>query len=129
MSGLSASKRRSLMSGKANEVDRMMTGATGGAIRWLPCHAQGRRGARLVDCSAKLAEIRFEPGGVVAFEVLAPIRDEGGVIVLEKPAKRGYQRSVIRPAGRSATFRCAECGKDTRVDLAELRKTGPTLSV
>ncbi len=125
---VSASKRRRCLGSKANAVVRQLAGATIGPVRWVDCHATSRRDQRaamLTGCRERLAEIRYEPADVIAFEVLAPVRYDGDVIVLAEPAKAGHPAAVIRPLGTTATFRCPRCGNDTRVNLTQLARVRP----
>jgi len=102
-----------LWQAKANQVDRMLNKAVSGPVQWVDCHA----------CRERLAEIRYEPDAVIAFEVMAPVRVEDGttfVVVLERQPKPDQPMRVVRPPGPVAAFRCPTCSRDTTVNIAKL---------
>ncbi len=73
-------------------------------------------------CPEQLARVIYTRAGI-EFEVWAPLHDEDGVLVLERPSKRPTDISefrVVRPTGARQPFRCARCGSITTVVLAAL---------
>jgi hypothetical protein len=110
------------------DVSRRFVGAEQGPVRFVDCWATTRTGrnAALKGCRERLAAIRYEPGGVLVFEVRAPVHVDAGVIVLERPADLSHPVTVIRPRGVRVAFRCAGCGGLTNLNVKALAKLGTT---
>lgn len=123
MTGASASKRRRMMQSMVSRLQPPP--ATPPAVPpFVKCQGTTRRDPRasvLTGCRETLAEIRVDAASI-AFVVLAPIHDEGGVWVLERTAQPGHPEQIVHDAGRRVAFRCARCAKVTLVDMVKLRR-------
>lgn len=110
-----SSKRQRLMTAKFREFDDLRLGArpaTG--LEFVPCRGRG--------CRERLARIMGTPKGI-ALRILAPIRMDAGVIVLEKVADVAYPGGLYTPGQHARLLiQCGACSYRTTVDIPKLRQ-------